>query len=135
MKAGDIVKIYEDLQTEKRLEGEAKLIEKLQEDSDREYWLVEFTSGPSKALGKTRSVRWIKKHHSSNPGPQGNLLCQRIQYFIDDEEKATAEYEELMRQLREGPFPDLSVMVWRIAQEEREHRDQLIKVKEALSKE
>jgi len=55
LKPGETVKIYEDPWTQKKLEGEAKLIERLQQDSDREYWLVEFTDSHE------RHPRWIKK--------------------------------------------------------------------------
>ena len=61
LKPGETVKIYEDPWTQKKLEGEAKLIERLQQDSDREYWLVEFTDSHE------RHPRWIKKKTSTSP--------------------------------------------------------------------
>jgi len=55
-KPGDIVTIYEDPWTEKTPEGEAKLIEQIVDEDEREQWLVEFTSDHAK------HTRWIKKH-------------------------------------------------------------------------
>lgn len=63
MKAGDLVTIYEDPLTEKKPEGEAKLIrrtavsplQKCKDGMGLEQWLVEFLSD------KAKCYRWIKK--------------------------------------------------------------------------
>lgn len=222
LKIGDVVTIYEDV-AETTVEGDAKLVEKLEFDADREKWLVEFTKDHK------RAVRWIKKQteakeflerakamahilaanpfapntpewqqwrreimkkYSSNPGPQvqarlypwqarfaealareiiakGHFvrpdletlenkikdmateyqkewgepeskptlegsLCDRLQAFICEEENGATTYEALMRELREGEQSSLSVAVWSIVQEEREHAETLRKIKSAL---
>ena len=57
-KPGDVVRIYDDPLTEQKFEAEAKLVEKMLEEPEREYWLVEFTKGHE------RHPRWIKKYGS-----------------------------------------------------------------------
>ena len=101
-KVGDIVKIYEDPLTEKKLEGEAKLIQQLSEDVDREFWLVEMTRGHE------RHPRWIKKETEHRYPPQragGSYLawgwCEKLQPIIDDEEKGISVYDELIGEIRQ----------------------------------
>ena len=253
MQPGQVVKIYEDPLTEKKLEGEAKLIELLHQDSDREYWLVEFTRGHE------RHPRWIKKtkdegerpelikrlrnavsklpafrvkwadidkmsiselrgalqeiekqvapegapaseklevwwhdqagtlvktdevetvavidpymrfgqnrlnirvydwdvadrkrvgslpheivltlkrkgtheHHHSN-GSKPETLCDKLQYFIDEEEKSIAEYEELWKEIGRLGQKGYTAGIIRIVEEERSHRDTLKRIKEVM---
>jgi len=156
MQPGQVVKIYEDPLTEKKLEGEAKLIELLHQDSDREYWIVEFTRGHE------RHARWIKKKWERPTseqvgalGPHGSVgvtypsdlqakLCERLQYFIEDEEKGIGEYLDYINLMNEAfrhPEPakvpehllrQLLVAVNRIVEEERSHVEMLKKIKERL---
>ena len=134
-KVGDVVRIYEDPLTEKTLEGEAKLIELLSEDTDREYWLVEFTRGHE------RHPRWIKKESEHGYPPREpertQSLCGRLQYFIDEEEKGINEYEWWIQQagMTQKPSEDLKhviTQVWRIVQEQRNHVEILKRIKERL---
>ena len=135
LKPGETVKIYEDPWTQKKLEGEAKLIELLQQDSDREYWLVEFTRGHE------RHPRWIKKktegHHSSNPN--GGTLCERLQHFIDEEEKGIAEYEEFVGEFHSELAHVVGAdtiryygFIRRIIEEQRSHVEMLKRIKEVM---
>jgi rubrerythrin len=150
LKPGETVKIYEDPWTQKKLEGEAKLIERLQEESDREYWLVEFTDSHE------RHPRWIKKlavgpiseaeraraRELHFRGPQElpkdwgktarSSLCQRLQDFIDEEQKAVDEYEELWKELDRLGQKGYATGIIRIAEEERSHRDTLKRIKEVM---
>jgi hypothetical protein len=181
-KVGNVVKVYEDPLAEKRLEGEAKLVELLQQDDEREYWLVEFTRGHE------RHPRWIKKaegdhraRSSQSPGSWQELqqkeldleaeieetkdprklkrlqeeladvrgrqtqelqqrelevedVCRKLQYFIDEEEKGIAEYEEFWKVLDELGQKGYATGIIRIAEEERSHRQTLINIKKALCK-
>jgi hypothetical protein len=58
MEKGDIVEIYEDPYTRKRLEGKAKLIKLLSSDVSmgEEYWTIQFLNEDE---GNTHN-RWIK---------------------------------------------------------------------------
>lgn len=58
MKKGDIIEIYEDPYTRKRLEGKAKLINLLSSDVSmgEEYWEIQFLSEKE---GDTHN-RWIR---------------------------------------------------------------------------
>jgi len=143
-KAGDVVRIYEDPLTEKRLEGEAKLIEKVSQDIDteREYWLVEFTRGHE------RHARWIKKEQKDQEGEasEGRVpwrrspdmivktISSRVQYFIDEEEKGYSEYDSFIAhldhtisQLPEGEqalrnaLERVKTKIYRIGREEQSH--------------
>ena len=77
-KVGDVVKIYEDPLTEKKLEGEAKLIQQLSEDVEREFWLVEMTRGHE------RHPRWITKkgEHHYPPGHSSHRV--EINSFVTE---------------------------------------------------
>jgi len=136
-KAGDVVRIYEDPLTEKKLEGEAKLIEKISDDGEREYWLVEFTRGHE------RHPRWIKKeteHYISLKGGHPTLVerrpfCDRLEHFIEEEEKGIGEYEEFVGASAEYGFqlPPESLRIFnRIIEEQRSHVEMLKRIKESL---
>lgn len=143
VKPGDVVNIYEDPWQETKVEGKAKLLELLQKEDEREYWLVQFEKTHEK------NTRWIKTH--GNPdgmkaatpaevyarlfptaGEGAGDLCTRLQNFIADEDIAVEIYRTLMRELRESDRPDLAVVAWRISEDERRHKESLMKVKEAL---
>lgn len=151
LKPGETVKIYEDPWTQKKLEGEAKLIERLQEESDREYWLVEFTDSHE------RHPRWIKKKTSTSPTEdKGDVtypwklpfranLCDRLEHFLMDEEKGISDYLGYIILINEGlkslkpqdeinryVVQDLLVTVNRIVEEERSHVEMLKRIKERL---
>lgn len=56
MKKGDIVTIYENPLTKEKPEGRAKLVKKICDDVDMEYWQVQFLPGE-----RNNYTRWIKK--------------------------------------------------------------------------
>jgi hypothetical protein len=73
LKPGDVVTVYEDPWTEKRPEGEAKLIEKVGDDGEREQWLVKFV------FDQSRHPRWIKKGQGDRtPPPSWESLSEAI---------------------------------------------------------
>ena len=55
MKKGEIVTIYEDPLTEKKMEGKARLVEEIVSDPPLESWYVRFIGEESDEY-----VRWIK---------------------------------------------------------------------------
>lgn len=134
-KDGDIVKIFEDPLTEQRLEGEAKLISKVREDNDREYWVVEFTRDHS------RCPRWIKKSqvalHRSNTftkSPEERAKLKRqvddvLQHMIEDEIQAQKEYEQIASVLRDLDYPAEAETIEKIKAQEVEHMNTLLDVK------
>ena len=56
MKVGDEVTIYEDPLTCQKAEGKGRLIQKLQDNGEMEYWCVAFLSGD-----RDQANRWIRK--------------------------------------------------------------------------
>jgi rubrerythrin len=133
-KVGDVVRIYEDVFTEKKLEGEAKLTELISEDEEREFWLVEFTRSHE------RHPRWIKKSESKEKLPSGlrlepesKTVCSKLQHAIGEEQKAIDEYEELWKEIDRLGETGLATGVIHILEEERSHYSTLIRIKEALA--
>lgn len=163
MKPGDIVTIYEDLMTQKEVEGDAKLIERIQEHDDREYWLVEFVRD------HRRTLRWIithvplmsefhKKypHHSDSeeknvPYSESETLkrvAEDVQYFIDEEEKGIGEYETFIEHINNAiaklapnqtitrqVLTDAIRRLYVILQEQRSHVSLLKEIKKRISPE
>jgi len=72
VKPGDVVNIYEDPWTETKVEGKAKLIERLQKQDEREYWLVEFVDGHK------RHTRWIKAHSGNLDGARRFEIVRKV---------------------------------------------------------
>jgi hypothetical protein len=199
---GDIVKVYEDPLSQKHLEGEAELVEMINEDDERECWVVQFKGD------RERHVRWIKKkpehkyppsrirpivkadwdtlpkeareeqlklrglsaefatlvfdelpepievelvyperiekarlglekqHHSDGSKAERRPLCQKLQYFIDEEEKGIGEYEDfiafMVQQLEPPARSGVLQMLNRIIEEQRNHVQILKRIQETL---
>ena len=60
MKEGEIVNVYQDPITNLIFEGDAKLIKKLGEDNEFEFWLVEFTD--------ERGINYHRKFYAPKEG-------------------------------------------------------------------
>lgn len=131
-KIGDVVRIYDDPLTEKKFEAEAKLINMILEDDDREYWLVEFTPDHE------RHPRWIKKkseHEKATEMFKKALyevggLCSVLEGFIKDEERGILEYDSFV--LSTKLTPEHLRIFYHIVEEQRSHVEMLKRIKQEM---